>query len=432
MIARGPSRPWPSPPTARPWPSASSPAGWRTARAPRRGLRRGTQEDARRCRRRPGDPRASNLVTALAFRPDGRALAYAGGDDQAVFLKDLRDANAPPKALAGTGGSLWEVGFSKDGRAVAYSRRRDDAPDPPSTFLGFDLKGRRVLELARKDVVRAVRKVGDLAVRPTAIDAMEVVDGRGVARPLVLSPTDGRWWDYGFLPPTADHPSTAVAVAAEAGVVIFAAIPEGGAFRRVRLLAGHAGPVLALAPSPDGKWLATGSSDQTLRLWPLARRDALAPFGATFAPGPEGRLTATAIAPLGFAEAMGLERGDVVEKLFVAGAPRDPKEVRTAPDAAPRRPASSSSCAGAGGLSSWGPPSATGHSFPSSRARTASGSSGCPRDSTTPRSSATASSSAGIATARNPAEGSTSGRRPTRSPSTGTRRNCEGPPCSTP
>ncbi len=283
----------------------------------------------------PAIPRASNLVTALAFRPVGKTLAYAGGDGQAVFLKDLRDANGSPKASAGLGGSFWDVGFSRDGRAVAYSRRRDDAPDPPATTLGFDLRGRRVVELARADVARAFRKLGDLSVRPTGIDALEVVDGRGAARPLALAPTDGRWWDYRIVPPTADHPRMAVAVAVEAGVVIFAATPDGKAFRRVRFLAGHTGPVYALAPSPDGKWLLTGSSDQTLRLWPLAHRDTLAPLGATFAPAAEGRMTATAVEPRGFAEAMGLERGDVVEKLFVAGLARDPKEAATAPDAAP-------------------------------------------------------------------------------------------------
>jgi len=285
----------------------------------------------------PPIPRVSNLIPALAFSPDGKTLAYAGGDDQAVFLKDLHDANKAPVALAGLGGSLWDVGFSRDGRAVAYSRRRDDAPNPhaPATFAGFDLRGRRVVELARADVVRAVRKVGDLTLRPTGIDSLEVVDGRGGARPLALAPTDGRWWDYSLVPPAADHPTLAVAVAAEAGVVIFAATPDGKTFRRVRLLAGHAGPVYALAPSPDGKWLVSGSSDQTLRLWPLAHRDALAPFGATFAPAADGRMTATAVEPLGFASAMGLERGDVVEKLFLAGIARDPKQAATAPDAAP-------------------------------------------------------------------------------------------------
>ncbi len=43
-----------------------------------------------------------------------------------------------------------------------------------------------------------------------------------------------------------------------------------GADQPATVLAGHDAPVVALAASPDGKWLASASWDHTVRLWPLA------------------------------------------------------------------------------------------------------------------------------------------------------------------
>jgi WD domain, G-beta repeat len=85
---------------------------------------------------------------------------------------------------------------------------------------------------------------------------------------------------------------------------------------RTHVLDGHSGSVYCLAPSGDGQWLATGSSDQTIRFWPLAGCDSLAPLGTRF----ERRDAAVVVAQVdknGFGDVGGLKAGDVVEEFKI-------------------------------------------------------------------------------------------------------------------
>ena len=103
--------------------------------------------------------------------------------------------------------------------------------------------------------------------------------------PLDLnSRLERNWWSYTFIPPGPGHPRPTVAIGCEAGVVVYDL--ETG--RRTRVFAGHSSPVVSLAPSPDGRWLASGSLDQTIMLYPLAGCDTRPGLGATFQPRPEG------------------------------------------------------------------------------------------------------------------------------------------------
>src|SRR5262249_35141008 len=110
-----------------------------------------------------------------------------------------------------------------------------------------------------------------------------------------------------FIPPGPLHPRAALAVGCESGVWFYR-LDDGKA---TRLYSGHNGPVYCLAPSADGRWLATGSSDQTVRLWTLAGCDELAGLGAEFERLPDGTRRVRSVASSGFAEAMGLRVGDV-------------------------------------------------------------------------------------------------------------------------
>jgi WD40 repeat protein/tRNA A-37 threonylcarbamoyl transferase component Bud32 len=260
-------------------------------------------------------PPASNLVYAVAFSPDGRRLAYAGGDDQAVVVLDLEKPNAPWLVLAGQGSSIWDVGFAADSRRIGFSRTRPDSRDATTPFESFDLLGRYTTTFPRAELHRAVFVWNGWRFQQAGPYRVDVLDAQGRGFTLALDPRqDRRWWSYSFLPPGPGHPRPTAAVGCEAGVAIF----DLATGRRTRLYAGHSGaPVYALAPSPDGRWLLTGSADQTVRFWRLEGCDTLAPLGARFAPDPGGLGRVAAVDSRGFAEAMGMKPGDRVESAYV-------------------------------------------------------------------------------------------------------------------
>ena len=78
------------------------------------------------------------------------------------------------------------------------------------------------------------------------------------------------------------------------------------------MFAGHSSPVVSVVPSPDGHWLASSSIDQTILLYPLAGCDQRPALGARFQRQANGSWTVAEVAKKGFAEAMGLEVGDVI------------------------------------------------------------------------------------------------------------------------
>ena len=262
------------------------------------------------------EPPVGNTVHALAFSPDGKRLAYSGGDSQAIYVKELAPGSPPPDEIKGQGASVWDVGFRVDGRAVRLARSRPALPGRAALYEYFDLRGRFFFNPAADEPAyrHAEPEEAGWSIRPVDQFQLDFTNARGQGWRRSLDPSnERRWWAYTVIPPAPGHPQPVAAVAADAGIVLWN-LATG---EKTRFFNGHAGPVYALASSADGKWLVSGSSDQTVRLWPLNGCDRLPVFGAKFEHRADGPWVVSEVTPGGFADGMALKKGHVIENFFV-------------------------------------------------------------------------------------------------------------------
>jgi WD40 repeat protein len=168
---------------------------------------------------------------ALAFSPDGKVLAWTISvikdnriAETMVCRHDLTTGRELP-ALANTGRTnpLNCLAWSADGRMLA-------AADFTGNIIMWDCVSAKVRTHLKEDAQRRVRS---LAFSP---------DGKNLA--VALGDRLGR-----------DH---------EPGLI---ALWDTATGQRRLVLTGHTNEVLSVAFSPDGNLLASGSSDQTVRLW---------------------------------------------------------------------------------------------------------------------------------------------------------------------
>jgi len=273
---------------------------------------------------RGGLGRHSDVVTSVAFSPDG-SLLISGGWDGLIKLWDVVDDGAKLKlnrVLKGKWDEVESVAISPDGATIAgLGMGWDGAPFGAVTLWDRDGgRGRQLFQTPGKlDAMSFSADGKTLATAGGEARAVTLWSAADGAERAALTDHAGSVWSVAFSkvgPMLAAGSGTVPAMADPAvedrvgevklwdlsgpepkrlkrmtghefgaAAVVFSPdgskVASGGFDRRAQIwdvaagesiheLEGHTGWVAALDFSPDGSILATGSHDQTIRLWDVA------------------------------------------------------------------------------------------------------------------------------------------------------------------
>lgn len=214
-------------------------------------------------------------VTCVKFSPDGKTIASSSAfQDGTIRLWDL-ESKKQITALRGSDWvvlSVWSIAFSPDGKILASGHHSD------STVKIWNLENGELLRTLRGHVWA----VNSVAISP---DGETVISGSFDSNIKIWNLKNGHL--VHTLNGPADSPFSMVQSWFSSQSIFSIAISpdgtrlaSGGSEQPIKIwnlktgkqsniLAGHSDAVKSVAFSPDGKSLASGSRDGTIRIWDL-------------------------------------------------------------------------------------------------------------------------------------------------------------------
>jgi WD40 repeat protein len=221
-----------------------------------------------------------DLVLASSISPDGQIVATGGGDKYQIQLWDPRNGDTK-RTLVGTGLIGWSVGFSPDGRRIAWGGTLNqkhtnelgpleyqlELPDSKQGLVGPE----RISEETGKTFLRARASQDGYSLEnrrggPFNFYALLDVkkDGQTVA---TIERGSGDGYDHRSYTFSPDGKSI---ISGGSNGFLHEFDLQG---KRIGNFIGHEGAVWAVAISPDGRYLVSGGGDQMIRLWNLHTRE---------------------------------------------------------------------------------------------------------------------------------------------------------------
>ena len=221
----------------------------------------------------------SNLsLTDAAVSPDGTLLAVATVQAD-IVLQSMADGKLVRKLTARGSKSLYNVAWTPDGRGVAWSTDYDPSTASRARLplvRGFDFATLDWIAKPPADCVRPeLTRRGRTLKWNAGQEQLELRKGDDLLHVLTPRQADGQteaissfaWWG-----------DDRVAVGGQASVATFD--PDTG--KQLRRLVGPTDIVMAVAASPDGRFLAATGNDRTVRVY---TPDRVNPLVSLFAAG---------------------------------------------------------------------------------------------------------------------------------------------------